>query len=180
MKNKVWINTYTGKKFYPLDPKIEDICIEDIAQGLSMICRFNGQCHSFYSVAQHSVLVSYECSAENALQGLMHDTSEALGLSDLSSPIKNSGEFENYKHYEHQLQSMIYTKYGLDVVEPEDVKRADKVLLATEARDLLLHRNKDWVMPANPLPYKIEPLMPKEAKALFLKRFEELYFGDER
>src|ERR1700693_75116 len=51
-----WIQTFTGRQFWPLDPRPEEVCIEDIAHGLSNECRFAGQCRSFYSVAQHSVL----------------------------------------------------------------------------------------------------------------------------
>ena len=53
-----WIQTYSGKKFYPLDPRPEDIDIRDIAHALSLNCRFNGHCRCFYSVAEHSVGVS--------------------------------------------------------------------------------------------------------------------------
>jgi len=50
-----YLSTYTGKKFFPFDPRPEQICIEDIAHGLSMLCRFSGQCPYFYSVAEHSI-----------------------------------------------------------------------------------------------------------------------------
>ncbi len=46
-----WIQTYTGKQFWPLDPRPEDIDIEDIAHALALTCRFNGHCDYFYSVA---------------------------------------------------------------------------------------------------------------------------------
>jgi hypothetical protein len=57
-ESKAWIQTYTGKKFYPLTATIDDIDIEDIAHSLSMQCRFNGHCYVFYSVAEHSVLIA--------------------------------------------------------------------------------------------------------------------------
>jgi hypothetical protein len=53
-----WIQTYTGKAFEPLNPDASLICIEDIAHALSNICRYTGHVRQFYSVAQHSVLVS--------------------------------------------------------------------------------------------------------------------------
>lgn len=49
--------TFTGKKFWPLNPTAEDVDIRDIAQALSLKCRFGGHCSRHYSVAQHSVLV---------------------------------------------------------------------------------------------------------------------------
>lgn len=37
-----WIQTYTGLRFYSMEPSHEDVCIEDIAHALSLICRFGG------------------------------------------------------------------------------------------------------------------------------------------
>lgn len=53
-----WIQTVTGRPFWPLDPRAEEMDIRDIAHSLSMQCRFGGHCHRFYSVAEHSVWCS--------------------------------------------------------------------------------------------------------------------------
>ena len=50
-----WMLTYTGRRFYPIDPRPEDVCTEDIAHALSRICRFAGNTYCFYSVAEHSL-----------------------------------------------------------------------------------------------------------------------------
>lgn len=50
-----WIQTVTGRPFWPLDPRVEELDIRDIAHSLAMQCRFGGHCHRFYSVAEHSV-----------------------------------------------------------------------------------------------------------------------------
>jgi uncharacterized protein len=171
--NNAWINTYTGRKFHPLNPNISDVCIEDIAHALSMQCRFTGHCSEFYSVAQHSVLVSYLCDTEDQLHGLLHDASEAY-ICDLSSPLKRSGAFENYKMYEKKIQDAVFSKYGLSIVEPASVKKADMLIFATEARWLLKDIHPKWKIDVKSLPMKIEPLNPKEAKQLFLDRFNEL------
>jgi len=57
-----WIQMNNGKPFWPLDPRLSEITLEDIARSLSMQCRWNGHCKEFYSVAQHCVLVSRTAS----------------------------------------------------------------------------------------------------------------------
>jgi len=173
-KKPAWIQTFTLKKFYPLDPHIDDICIEDIAHALSNQCRFSGHINRFYSVSNHSLLVSYICDFKDALHGLLHDASEAY-LVDIPKPLKESGEFEAYKKFEKKLQDLIYLKFGLSQEEPESVKQADKILLATESRDLFNGFHKDWRHQVNPLPFRINPLSPEASKTAFLDRFKELY-----
>ena len=56
--SKLYVSTYLGNRFYPLEPRIDDVAIEDIAHGLAYQCRFNGQTSAFYSVAQHSLIVA--------------------------------------------------------------------------------------------------------------------------
>lgn len=169
-----WIQLASGTKFHILNPKIEDICIEDIAHSLSQLCRFNGNCSTFYSIAQHSVIVSQYCKPQHALHGLLHDASEGLGLGDVVSPLKRTPEFEFYRKIENKIQSLVYKKFGLEPFEPKDVKEADLRALSTEARDLMKKLHKDWVQPAEPFEFKIEPLLPTQAKELFIKRFYEL------
>lgn len=84
-----WIQTFSGRQFFPLEPRVEDVCIEDIAHGLSNLCRYAGHCECFYSVAQHCLLVSRVVPREHALRGLLHDASEAY-LIDVPRPIKHS------------------------------------------------------------------------------------------
>lgn len=49
------IQTWSGVAFEPLNPRVEDVRVEDIAHSLSLICRFNGHCARHYSVAEHSL-----------------------------------------------------------------------------------------------------------------------------
>lgn len=171
-----WVQTYTGKKFFPLQPNVEAIDLEDIAHALSMSCRFTGHTKFHYSIAQHSVLVSYLAGAEHAFAGLLHDASEAY-LSDISSPIKRSSVFVEYKEIEKVLQSAIYTKFGLPVDEHPSVKKADVTALCIEANSLFNQKHKDWVMPTSFPSVTIQKLTPEEAKEQFLKRFNELTHG---
>lgn len=53
-----WMQTYTGRRFYPLDPRSDEIDPADIAHALSLLCRYGGHVDRFYSVAEHCVLMS--------------------------------------------------------------------------------------------------------------------------
>lgn len=167
-----WIQTYSGRRFTPLNPNSDAIVIQDIAHSLAMQCRFTGHSLKFYSVAQHSVLVSYICDYKDRLWGLLHDSPEAY-LIDIPRPLKHSGQFENYKAIEKINQNAICKKFNLELEEPASVKRADSILLATEMRDLMYPRT-DWKSLCEPLPFKIIPWTPEEAEQQFLKRFFEL------
>lgn len=168
-----WIQTYSGRRFTPTNPNPDAIVIQDIAHSLSMQCRFSGHCRGFYSVAQHSVLVSYICDNSDALWGLLHDASEAY-LVDVPSPLKRSGQLEGYISFEKKVQEAVCRRFGLTFAEPSSVKKADKVLLATEARDLMSPLRSDWVQTCEPLPFRIEPMSQQDAKNMFMKRFFEL------
>jgi hypothetical protein len=87
-----WMQTFTGRAFYPLDPRPEDIDPVDIAHALSLICRYGGHSSRFYSVAEHCVLMSHAVAPEHALWALLHDATEAY-LGDMIRPLKRSGRF---------------------------------------------------------------------------------------
>lgn len=175
-----WIQTYSGRKFYPLDPRTRDICWEDIAHALSNICRFTGHCREFYSVAQHCVLASEKVPLKVALWALLHDAPEAY-ICDMARPIKIQPEFTFYNQVEEKIMRIIAQAAGLEGDIPQAVKLIDKVLLKTEARDLGL-LSPDWLDPEwglsdiTPLPETINPWPPAEAKRRFLDRFDLLYY----
>ena len=47
------MQTLKGNKFDFDEPRNNKYDIEEIAHALSMKCRFNGHCHTFYSEADH-------------------------------------------------------------------------------------------------------------------------------
>lgn len=165
-----WMQTYAGKQFFPLDPRPEDICIEDIAHALSNLCRFGGHVSQFYSVAQHSVLVAGLLPARLALAGLLHDASEAY-MVDVPRPLKVA--LAEYQKLEKRLQAIIARKFDVNFTHPF-IKRADNILLMTEARDLLGPKPAGWGVPEEPAEWRVIPLEPGEAEDLFLRRFCEL------
>lgn len=170
------IQTYTGKCFYPLDPRPEEIDILDIAHALSLQCRFGGHCKTHYSIAQHSTLVSFY-SGKHALWGLLHDASEAF-IADLCKPVKIQLEMESYRRAEKRLMKAVCDKFNLPYQQPEDVTKADVLLLAAEARDLMSPLVPGYwridLDSANKMVGTIQPLSPEAAEKQFLDRFYEL------
>jgi hypothetical protein len=174
-----FMHTFSGKMFRYLKPEPEDVCIEDVAHGLSQLNRFVGQTTKPYSVAQHSVLVSQTCPKEFALYGLLHDASEAY-TNDVCRVLKLSPGMGIYKWYENLAMSAVCKKFGLLEKEPAEVKTADLVLLLTEKRDLFKNTclwavNKyDGTSHLEPLKKKIRPWTAEEAEEKFLDRFTQL------
>ena len=165
-----WLQTYTGRQFWPLEPDAGDVVIEDIAHALSMLCRFSGHCSRFYSVAEHSVLVA----SRTGVHGLLHDAAEAY-LLDIVSPLKHLMPW--YEEAEKNLLRVIYK--GLDVREPkphevQDVKDADHRTLMTE-RAVLFDKLIPWEVDEPPCTnMSIRCLIPSDAEQLFIDTWEEL------
>jgi len=173
-----WIETYTGRQFRPFDPRPEDVCIEDIAHALSLLCRFNGQCRYFYSVGQHSLLCS-ELAHKRGLGKrmellmLLHDASEAY-VSDVARPIKPF--LNNFKDIEHKVQRAILDAFVIKEPSKNEmqlIKEIDLTLLATEARILMPFKN--WELPYPPT--DIVTVCERKAshiKDSFMERFFDL------
>ena len=66
------IRLRSGAWFDLLDPASSDFTIEDIAHGLAHTCRYAGQADGFYSVAEHSILVS-KVALGHEYAALLHD-----------------------------------------------------------------------------------------------------------
>lgn len=181
-----YIQTYTGKRFWPLEPRADEVDILDIAHALSQNCRWTGHCKEFYSVAQHCVLCSYVVPNELALTALMHDASEAY-MSDLSRPVKHSPELTGYRDAEQRLETIIADKFGLVFPYPPEVKQADNRMLYTERRDVLGPKVA-WTTDTEnvlgfegndrqPYDFKITPWQPKDAERVYLERYHILTNG---
>lgn len=168
-----WFLTHSGRQFWPLDPHIDDICIEDIAHALSLICRFGGHTREFYSVAQHSVIVCDALPREFKLTGLLHDATEAY-VGDMIRPLKIM--MPEYRTTEQFLWQHIATKFDLPIKMPLTIKEADNRALMTERRDLLITTDHVWSGQTKfpPFSKRIEPMPPQIAEHLFLNRFQEL------
>lgn len=171
-----WIETVSGRRFYPFSPRVEDIIPDDIAHALSLLCRFNGHTRTFYSVAQHSVIVSHAVPQEDAPWGLLHDAAEAY-IGDLAHPVKHHGRLAGFRETEADLMRAIVVRFGLVRNRPISVKVADARIIVNERRDLMSVSGNVWISDGLvPLPIDtIVPQSPLTAERLFLERFGELW-----
>jgi hypothetical protein len=174
-----WSATYSGKKYYPMDPRPEDVSICDISHALSMICRFGGHCNQFYSVATHSYLASSFIKDDKvlAIKALLHDASEAY-IHDIIRPLKPC--IVGYKEIEDKTMANICKSLHIEwpwlPKDKEKIKEIDNRMLVTEAK-YLMGDTRDWDICKQYDPYDIviKGCPPWEAKNLFMQRFSELY-----
>jgi hypothetical protein len=186
-KSGGWIQCASGLSFEPLNPRPEDVCINDIAHALSNKCRFTGHTKGMYNVAHHSVLVSRLLGQYGILPlvGLLHDSGEAY-LPDIAGPIKSQfyvrdgqGFPKTFAEAEYEVQRAIFEALGighlLEYVESEEVKQADLKVLAAEKFDVMGPSTRDWgVMLSAAGIDPIHPWSPEKAELEFLKRYLEL------
>lgn len=180
MSCQPWIQTYTGRKVEPFTMTAFDIDIVDIAHALSMLSRYTGHCPFFYSVAEHSILVSRQVPERYALWGLLHDAAEAY-IGDAARPVKIRPEWGFFRDLEKRIMLAVAHKFKLELTEPGCVKSADNLLLATEAFAFFGHTvaYRDWVhQPSNGFPIdlgiKIKYWPPGIVEQQFLERYESL------
>ena len=163
-----WMMTVSGRTFWPLDPRAEEIAIEDIAHSLAHQCRYAGHTRAFYSVAQHSVLVAQHLPPELQLWGLLHDASEAY-LVDLPRPVKR--HLPLYDVAEDRVMRCVAHRFNLPWPCPPQVKRVDNAILTDEMRQLMPRLPEGM---RTGLGIVIHPQKPKRARAEFLSMANRL------
>ena len=185
----------SGRRLDLLDPSPFDVEIEDIAQGLARVARWNGQTegdHAF-SVAEHSVIVERLCVQLEPdwpyrwrLAALLHDAPEYV-IGDMISPFKAALGVD-YKAFEARLETAIHARYGLPGALPKAVKavikRADRVCAFFEATQIagftVEEARKFFGRPPKGVTVRLNPLPVKQAQTLFLERFATLLERAER
>jgi len=174
-----YLQTVSGRWVNPFDPDPEQLDAGDIARALANQCRFGGHCRVFYSVAQHSVIVSRLVEGrggdvEDVFAALMHDAAEAY-LGDMPHPLKHRSPLgAAFKEAEDHLERAIRDRFGIRADVPE-IKRADRALLATERRAF---SEEAWHWPelegVEPVDLELAAWSPDDAAAAFAQRYEEL------
>jgi hypothetical protein len=174
-----WTQTSTGKKFYFVNTPLESIDVIDIAHSLSNICRWMGHCSEFYSVAQHSVLLSLIAPAPMKMFALFHDAHEAY-LGDLARPLKRLTSLgEEYTRLADPLQRTIEKRFN--ITPPENMDEfhlLDSRMCVTEAAHFMendFSNEAGWMMQGAPFEISIYPWTPTNAKNAFLKRYADLH-----
>jgi hypothetical protein len=137
-----------------------------IARGLANTCRFGGQCHRFYSVAEHSIWVSRIVEPEHKLAALFHDAAEAF-IGDIPKPLKVL--LLDYQAIEKRIEAVMFPALGLPVKMAPEIKHADRVMLATEQRALMKNHDEwKWTRDTTPLDFELRCWGPKTAYVEFL------------
>lgn len=183
-----WIETYTGKKFFVMDPSPLDVNVDDIAHSLSMLCRYFGHVQRFFSVAEHSTVLAWRVLAEindvgskhhlRKLQdrgrmfmtALYHDATEAY-TGDMARPLKiNMPEF---KAVEKRIGAEIASALDLFWPIPDLIKEFDTRILADERDQAMSRSGNQWQSDSLvPLGVEFQFHRPEVAELEFRKAHE--------
>jgi len=176
-RNGHYVWSYKGLKLWPSDPRMSDFDIVEIANAISKDCRFGGQIHDFYSVAEHSVIMSFLTA--DPLAGLLHDGLSEYLLRDMPKPTKRM--LPDYNEMEHHLMLVGSDKYGI-VLGPQ-LKELDQRLVADEAMVLFPMEPswlKQWPLPC--LGDSVKNLIKcwdhDTARGMFLRRYIDIVGSD--
>ena len=154
------------------NPDAEGMPVEDVARALAYQPRWCGATTRFYSVAEHSVMVSKLVPQDFAYDALWHDSVESI-TGDWPSPLKAHFGRDEINQKLAPIEAAFERHFGYRGHLAE-VKKADLVAMATELRDLLPPTWMDWGHLPPPHPDKIQPVGPDAACTLFLDRYEAL------
>jgi uncharacterized protein len=195
-RERGWMQTVTGRRFYPLAPRAEDVDIYDIAHGLAMCCRYAGHTRHFYSVAEHCVHVSRE--VERALRervdgrahpsnltvlrwsllALLHDSAEAY-IGDMIRPLKHQPEMAEFRRAEAAIERAVHD--ALIPFNPAGdgwarlIKEIDDRIIVDEIELLKADPSMYDVAPVGgALGVRLECWGPEWARERFLLRYEGL------
>lgn len=176
------IGTYNGKSLSFINPDPAQVCIEDIAHHLSLICRFNGACSEFYSVAEHSCLTALLYLQEQgasdthssemirtALAILLHDAPEAY-VGDQTRTLLAVPDFNAaFMAIFERVDTAIRIALDIPVLAPEQLRKYDDAALRLEAYALTPSRGEGWNLDHVEMPdEELDMMDPQEAEEVFM------------
>ncbi len=176
-----YLQLYQGFVFDFENPSESAIDIVTIAHSLGNLCRFNGQCDKFYSVAEHCYNMSFVVPEELMLIALLHDAHEAF-VSDIPSPLKRYLKSEFFI-LEKTIIKIMHEYFGMwDQYTAKGVKETikywDMRMLATEVEQLMGGQQVKWhsLEGIKPIPdVRIHAVPnPDDCKWMFMDRFRTL------
>lgn len=174
----------SGHIYDLLSPETSTLTIEDIAYGLAFRSKFGGQTVSritkrraYYSLAEHCVRGSHVVDPNYARDFLFHELDKVIWGEFDTAQIHVAGLLAKLLR---RTRTAHAAKLNLHKDISEEVKRADRIMEATERRDLLVQamvRGEPVLWPdledVKPLADPIEPWGPEEAAERFLMRSME-------
>lgn len=175
-----WMGTASGRQFWPLEPRAEDVDVADIVRGLAMTCRYGGQVKRYYSVAEHCVVVSRHVDPRFAREALFHDCAEAY-IGDMIRPLKHQAAMKPFREAEAAIEEAVFEALGL-AWTPEShaaVKTVDNAILVDEIKLLSaaphMYLETPLLKDQKPLGAKLRCLDPVAAEVSFMTRYRELF-----
>lgn len=188
-----WMQTYSGAKWWPMDPHHDEVHYDDLVIGLARECRFGGQIHEngHYAVAEHCVIVSRYAEREAHARGwaadevtdvareaLLHDGSEAF-IRDIVRPVKHLPCMRGYRRMEKRIQHAIFEHFGVEPTKQTTalVKEIDDRVLVDEIEALMYDPSMYLERHAQVegLGAEIAALPWQQAADVFGQRFAELF-----
>lgn len=170
--------TVSGHVFHYATPAHSVLTLEDIAHALSNLCRYGGHTRTFYSYAQHAVLVSRLVPPADRLAALLHDAPKAV-LGNVQTALKPL--LPDYRAMEERVLQAIHQRFGLPWPVPASIHAAALIVRATERRDLMPQHTAAWpeLDGIQPLDQPILPMSPDTARRNFFARYRDLTPGRE-
>lgn len=169
-----FIETYTGRPFWPLEPNVKDVTIIDIAHHLSNQCRYSGATAWHYSTAQHCCLLAdyveqHGGTPLDCYQILNHDDPETY-LVDVPRPVKQF--MPEYRKWDKTINTVVREWLGISHLPiPPWQDDLDSRIIVDERAQVMSDSGNDWGHALKPLGVVIHPWTPARAEQEFLLRY---------
>ena len=143
------ISDGAGRLVDLLNPKPEDIDIEEVLRGLDRMPRFNGRGAGTVSILRHSIGMArsadISCGARTAALCILHDAHENF-TGDIVTPMKNAIGGSRVSDIELGLDAAIFSAAGFDPTPDEiyQMKILDTYAMAAEKLFLGIDPGDNW------------------------------------